>query len=159
MCDECNTDNIARPIATAPRDGTVFIGIDDLGYPHLIWGDERGFFDDATGEIRDDLRWWGLIPTIATIASPLAKRENDAEMKNTEETKRCLGIVSVWTPYRDDNGLLFLREEIEDAPATVFGPIPDEATMQALVAERRKWISSVTTTIKQRIMVKIESGP
>lgn len=57
-------EKFASPIATAPRDGRIFVGLNDLGYPRLVWGDERGFFDEENGDACDDLRWWGPVPEL-----------------------------------------------------------------------------------------------
>lgn len=46
-----------KPIDTAPRDETRFIGVDDLGNGWIVWSDERGFFDQD-GEERKDLVQW-----------------------------------------------------------------------------------------------------
>jgi hypothetical protein len=50
------------PIESAPRDGTIFLAIDRLGYAHLVWGDERGFFDQNDGDEYGELEWWAPIP-------------------------------------------------------------------------------------------------
>lgn len=54
----------ALPIASAPRDGTVIIALNDLGYPYIVCWDENGFFDERDGSYRDGLEWWAPIPTI-----------------------------------------------------------------------------------------------
>jgi hypothetical protein len=57
---------VGYSIETAPRDGMVFLAFDYLGYPHIVWGDERGFFDEKDGtEFKGlELKWWAPIPMI-----------------------------------------------------------------------------------------------
>ena len=55
-------NNPLRPIASAPRDGTVILALDQLGWAHLVWGDERGFFDERDNDQYNDLEWWTPIP-------------------------------------------------------------------------------------------------
>lgn len=56
---------IARPIETAPRDKTIFVAFDDLGYPYLAWGDEDGFYNSAyAGDRLENLVWWGPLPLL-----------------------------------------------------------------------------------------------
>jgi hypothetical protein len=57
-------------MSCAPRDGTVFVAMNYLGYPVIVWGDERGFFDDHEGYLRDDLDYWFPIPR-PTIPRPI----------------------------------------------------------------------------------------
>jgi hypothetical protein len=47
----------------APRDGTVFLALDDLGHPHTVWENKAGFVDEVDGGQRDDLQWWSPIPS------------------------------------------------------------------------------------------------
>ncbi len=51
-----------QPIETAPRDGLVFLALDDLGHPHIVWGDEQGFFEVAGGDECQSLVVWMKIP-------------------------------------------------------------------------------------------------
>lgn len=55
---------VAMPIAGAPRNGTVFIALDYLGYPQIVWGDERGFFSVFDGEKLDEIDWWSPVPAV-----------------------------------------------------------------------------------------------
>lgn len=55
---------VAKPIETAPRDGRIFVGLDDLGHPKLVWGDSRGFFSEETGDVCEHLSWWGPLPSL-----------------------------------------------------------------------------------------------
>jgi hypothetical protein len=65
---EPETDKIScdrlMPIDSAPRDGAVFLALDYLGYPHIVWGDDRGFFDEKDGDELKELKWWACIPPI-----------------------------------------------------------------------------------------------
>lgn len=60
FCKTCEP----QPIGTAPRNGKIFLGLDYLGYPHIVWGDDRGFFDDRGGERCEGLEWWSPIPGV-----------------------------------------------------------------------------------------------
>lgn len=56
--------NVAILIATAPRDGRVFMALDYLGEPYLVSADECAYFNNYDGEKLEELKWWMPIPTI-----------------------------------------------------------------------------------------------